>query len=80
MNQEYRKDYKRGGWNFVECALCGQRFNAGRGGNGAGIRWCNALKNDWWAKHTGQESSEVVQCADSVELCPMLPKGGEDEE
>lgn len=78
MKQEHRKDYVRGGFMFVECALCGRRYNAGRGGNGAGVRWCNALKNDWWAKHTGQESPEVVHCADSVELCPILPKGVEE--
>lgn len=76
MNTVYMKTYTKGGYRFVECALCGQRFNAGRGGNGAGIRWCNALMNDWWAKHTGQESPEVVQCADEVKLCPMLPEPG----
>lgn len=76
MNTVYMKTYTKGGYRFVECALCGQRFNAGRGGNGAGIRWCNALMNDWWTKHTGQESPEVVQCADEIKLCPMLPEPG----
>ena len=74
MNEQHRKDYVRGGYRFVECALCGQRFNAGRGGNGAGLRWCRALMNDWWAKHTGQESPEVVHVDCNVELCPALKK------
>lgn len=73
MNTEHMIKYKRAGYLFVECALCGQRYNAGRGGNGAGSRWCDALRNDWWARHTGQESPEVVKVAGEVEVCKMLP-------
>ena len=42
MDAKHMNTYTRGGWLFVECALCGRRYNAGRGGNGAGIRWCKA--------------------------------------
>lgn len=73
MNTEHMKRYNRGGYIFVECKLCGQRFNAGRGGNVPGIRWCNALCNDWWARHTGQESPEVVKVAERIEPCAELP-------
>lgn len=69
MDTRHMKTYTKGGYRFVECALCGKRFNSGSGGNGAGIRWCNALRNDWWAKHTGQESPEVIHVAEDVELC-----------
>ena len=37
MDAKHMNTYTRGGWLFVECALCGRRYNAGRGGNGAGI-------------------------------------------
>ena len=74
VNVQHRKDYVKGGCQFVECALCGQRYNVGRGGNGAGLRWCRALKNDWWAKHTGQESPEVIEAAVDVKLCPEIGK------
>lgn len=68
-----RLDYKRAGYRFVECALCGKRYNAGRGGNGAGTRYCEALKNDWWAKHIGQESKEVIHVQDNqVTQCEKL--------
>lgn len=70
MDAKHMNTYTRGGWLFVKCALCGRRYNAGRGGNGAGIRWCKALRNDWWAKHTGQESQEVVCVSEDVALCP----------
>lgn len=70
MDAKHMNTYTRGGWLFVECTLCGRRYNAGRGGNGAGIRWCKALRNDWWAKHTGQESQEVVCVSEDVALCP----------
>lgn len=70
MDAKHMNTYTRGGWLFVECALCGRCYNAGRGGNGAGIRWCKALRNDWWAKHTGQESQEVVCVSEDVALCP----------
>jgi len=69
MNTRRMKTYTKGGWLFVECAICGKRFNAGRDGNGTGIRWYNALRNDWWAKHTGQESPEVGHVAEEVGLC-----------
>ena len=73
MNTENRLDYQRGGYRFVECTLCGQRFNSCRGANGAGVRWCNALKNDWWARHTGQESPEVVHVSgEDVGICPKI--------
>lgn len=73
LDTSNRTDYKRGGYFFVECLCCGERFNAGRGGNGAGVRYCAALKNDWWAKHTGQQSPEVVHvCDDAVKLCCKL--------
>lgn len=74
MDERHRRNYVKGGYQFVECALCGQRFNAGRGGNGPGLRWCWALRNDWWAKHTGQEGPEVVHVGCNVELCPELKK------
>lgn len=70
MDAKHMNTYTRGGWLFAKCALCGRRYNAGRGGNGAGIRWCKALRNDWWAKHTGQESQEVVCVSEDVALCP----------
>lgn len=73
MDERNRIDYERGGHRFVECSLCGKRFNAGRGGNTAGIRYTAALKNDWWARHTGQESPEVVHVCDrDVSLCEKL--------
>lgn len=68
-----RNDYKKAGYRFVECALCGKRYNAGRGGNGAGIRYCEALKNDWWARHIGEESKEAIHVPEKeVELCEKL--------
>ncbi len=71
MNIQHMKKYTRGGWRFAACVLCGQRYNAGRSiGHCASNRYQNALMNDWWAKHTGQESPEVVQVACQVELCP----------
>lgn len=73
LDTSNRADYKRCGYLFVECLCCGERFNAGRGGNGAGVRYCAALKNDWWARHTGQKSPEVVHvCDDDVKLCSKL--------
>lgn len=72
MNEQHRINCSRAGYYFVECDICGLRFNAGRGGNGAGIRWCNALRNDWWAKHTGQESPEVLHVDCEVKLCMKL--------
>ena len=73
MDTTHRSDYKRSGYLFVECLRCGERFNAGRGGNSSGIRYCMALKNDWWARHTGQPSPEVVHvCDDDVKLCSKL--------
>lgn len=74
MNERHRINYTKGGWRFVECALCGKRFNAGRPSNGPGIRWCNARRDDWWAQHTGQESPEVIHISREVELCPELKK------
>lgn len=71
--QKYRADYKRAGYRFVECTLCGKRYNAGRAGNTAGARYCQALKNDWWAKHIGQESKEVIHIPDNeVTLCEEM--------
>lgn len=72
MDTKHMNTYTRGGQLFVECALCGRRYNVGRGGNGAGIRWCNALQNDWWAKHTGQDSQEVIHVAEDVALCQAV--------
>ena len=72
MDTKHMNTYTRGGQLFVECALCGRRYNAGRGGNGAGIRCCNALRNDWWAKHTGQDSQEVVHVAEDVAPCQAV--------
>jgi len=73
VNEKYRKDYIKGRCEFVECTLCGQRFNAGRvGTEGMGPVWNHSLKNEWWAKHTGQESHEVFHVLNDVELCPML--------
>lgn len=49
-----RKDYTSGGCYFIECSLCGERFNAGKGPtNSTGMRWREGFKAEWWAKHTG---------------------------
>lgn len=73
MNTEHRIIYTKGGWRFVKCALCGSRYNAGRSiGHCSSTRYQNALMNDWWARHTKQESPEVVHVAESVIICPAI--------
>ena len=72
MQKKHRKDYQIAGYRFVECELCGKRYNAGRAVNGAGIRYCAALKNDWWARHTGEESKEVIHVQEQVSLCDLI--------
>lgn len=69
------KEYTAGGYRFIECSLCGARFNAGRGGNSAGMRWVAALKAEWWAKHTGipQDRYALKLCEEDIpQLCPHL--------
>lgn len=71
--ENYRKDYQIAGYRFVECILCGKRYNAGRGGNGAGVRYCQALKNDWWARHIGEESEEKIHVQEKdITLCEKM--------
>ena len=73
MNTQRMMKYTKGGWRFVGYALCRSRYNAGRSiGHCASSRWQSALMNDWWAKHTGQKSPEVVHVDCNVELCPKL--------
>ncbi len=70
-----RKDYVAGGYQFIECSACGLRFNAGRPGNSAGFRWSNALKAEWWAKHTGVPQTEhcLKLCEEDIPgLCKSL--------
>ena len=75
MNVQHMKKYTKNGWRFVECRLCGQRYNSGRSiGHCSSSRYQNALMNDWWARHTGQESPEVLHVSCDVVLCPELKK------
>lgn len=75
MNTQHMIKCTKGGWRFAKCALCGSRYNAGRSiGHCASSRYQGALMNDWWAKHTGQESPEVVHVDCDVELCLKLKK------
>jgi hypothetical protein len=74
-NDDAREEYTAGGYRFIRCKKCGAKFNAGRPGNGAGIRWCNGLKEEWWAKHTGavQDQYAITLCKEDVpEMCPSL--------
>lgn len=73
MDTGHMMTYTKGGWRFVGCALCGKRYNAGRSiGHCTSSRYQRALMNDWWAKHTGQESPEVIHVSESVALCQCL--------
>ncbi len=73
MDTRYMKKFTKAGWRFVKCALCGQRFNVGRSiGRCESSPYQQALMYDWWAKHTGQESTQVIHVDCNVELCPKL--------
>lgn len=73
-----RKDYKTtGGWNIIECTLCGAKHNAGRAQNDAGQTYVNAEKAEWWAKHTGVPQDRyaiTLQKEDVPQLCPYIQK------
>jgi hypothetical protein len=76
MPNDARKDYIKGGWRFVECKLCGKRFNAGRPQNYAGIRWAQGLKDSWWAHHTETLNPGVLEiCKEDIsETCAQVGK------
>ena len=71
MDAKHMNTYTRGGWLFVECALCGRRYNAGRGGNGAGIRWCKALRLVGETYRTGEPRGGL-----RFRRCGAVPKSG----
>lgn len=71
MNNKNRKDYARGGWQYVECALCGEKHRIYARSGAAAQRYVRAVKNDWWAKHTGQNSQENIS-AGKVPVCRKL--------
>ena len=75
MADSAKREYIAGGYRFIECSLCGARFNAGRAQNYADIRWMNALKAKWWAKHTGipqHEYAVKLRDKDIPKLCPHI--------
>ena len=47
-----KKEYTAGGYRFVECAVCGERVNAGQPWNGTGERWSQGIIANWWARHS----------------------------
>ena len=73
MNTENRREYTAGGHRFVECKLCGARFNAGRGLNSTGRRYVYGRRLEWWAKHTGQQlEGWAEQLYNNIPKCPKL--------
>lgn len=83
MTDIAKKEYTAGGYRFIECALCGARFNAGRPGNSAGVRWSNGYKAEWWAKHTGipQHEYALELCKEDIpQLCPHVNRNEQHKE